>query len=43
MRVMQERLGVFQKLFVGPVKANWQKMALAFVTLAHSFNTDDHP
>ncbi|KAK6047540.1 hypothetical protein COOONC_14955 [Cooperia oncophora] len=32
-----------QKLFVGPVKANWQKMALAFVTLAQSFNTDDHP
>ncbi|VDL76693.1 unnamed protein product [Nippostrongylus brasiliensis] len=43
MRVMQERLSVFQKLFVGPVKANWQKMALAFVTLAQSFNTDDHP
>ncbi|XGW25975.1 hypothetical protein V3C99_006968 [Haemonchus contortus] len=43
MRVMQERLSIFQKLFVGPVKANWQKMAMAFVTLAQSFNTDDHP
>ncbi|RCN47589.1 PX domain protein, partial [Ancylostoma caninum] len=43
MRVMQERLGVFQKLFIGPVKSNWQKMALAFVTLAQSFHTDDHP
>uniref|UniRef100_A0A0K0CU29 PX domain-containing protein n=1 Tax=Angiostrongylus cantonensis TaxID=6313 RepID=A0A0K0CU29_ANGCA len=43
MRVMQERLTVFQKLFVGPVKSNWQKMALAFVTLAQSFHTDDHP
>ncbi|VDM81703.1 unnamed protein product, partial [Strongylus vulgaris] len=43
MRVMQERLGIFQKLFVGPVKSNWQKMALAFVTLAQSFHTDDHP
>ncbi|KJH45302.1 PX domain protein [Dictyocaulus viviparus] len=43
MRLMQERLTVFQKLFVGPVKSNWQKMASTFVTLAQSFHIDDHP
>jgi len=43
MRIMQERMIVFQKAFAGPVKQNWQKMGLAFKTLQASFENDDNP
>ncbi|EFP08840.1 CRE-LST-4 protein [Caenorhabditis remanei] len=41
MRVMQERMNMFQKVFAGPVKQNWQKMGSAFKTLQQSFEIDE--
>ncbi|CAL2039241.1 unnamed protein product [Caenorhabditis brenneri] len=41
MRVMQERMNLFQKVFSGPVKQNWQKMGSAFKTLQQSFEIDE--
>ncbi|CAI2352395.1 unnamed protein product [Caenorhabditis sp. 36 PRJEB53466] len=41
MRVMQERMNMFQKVFSGPVKQNWQKMGIAFKTLQQSFEIDE--
>ncbi|CAB3409647.1 unnamed protein product [Caenorhabditis bovis] len=43
MRVMQERMVIFQKAFAGPVKQNWQKMGAAFKTLQQSFEIDETP
>uniref|UniRef100_A0A1I7XJP0 BAR_3_WASP_bdg domain-containing protein n=1 Tax=Heterorhabditis bacteriophora TaxID=37862 RepID=A0A1I7XJP0_HETBA len=42
MRLMQERVMVFQKLFLGPVSSNWHKMSIAFSTLGQSFHTDEN-
>ncbi|CAJ0579693.1 unnamed protein product, partial [Mesorhabditis spiculigera] len=39
-RVMHERLTGFQKLYAGPVKQNWQRMAAAFQSLGKSFEID---
>ncbi|CAI4228368.1 unnamed protein product [Auanema sp. JU1783] len=40
--VMHGRMKEFQKVYQGPVKSNWQKMAHAFSSLGQTFN-DDHP
>uniref|UniRef100_A0A8R1DUT1 Sorting nexin n=2 Tax=Caenorhabditis japonica TaxID=281687 RepID=A0A8R1DUT1_CAEJA len=41
MRTMQDRMNMFQKVYSGPVKQNWQKMGTAFKTLQQSFENDE--